>query len=135
MHKRSRSHELLEFEIAFYERLVEEHPNFVDALVALGDAYTRYGRHEEGLRVDLKLAELKHNDPAVWYNLACSYALLKRSDESFEALRQAVALGYDDFEYLMKDPDLATLRSSPQLRQLLEQHLASKSRERRPVGP
>jgi len=53
----------------------------------------------------------------------------------FEALRQAVALGYDDFEYLMKDPDLATLRSSPQLRQLLEQHLASKSRERRPVGP
>ena len=88
---------------------------------ALGEAYTRRGWHEKGLEVDLKLARLKDHDPVVWYNLACSYSLLNRPEESFSALSHAITLGYDDFEYLLKDPDLATLRQSPKLRQLLGQ--------------
>ena len=126
MQKRSRSQELLDFEIAFYERLVEAHPDFVEVLMVLGEAYTRRGWYEQGLAIDLKLTHLNALDPMVWYNLACSYSLLKRPDESFDALRRAVALGYDDFEYLLKDPDLATLRQSPKLRQFLEQRTAPK---------
>ena len=52
--------------------------------------------------------------------LACSLARLKRHDESLEAIRQAIALGYDDFEYLLKDPDLSSLRPLPKFRRLLE---------------
>ncbi len=126
MQKRTKVKERLEFEAAFYERLLADHPDFTDALMALGEAYTRLGWHEKGLGVDLKLTQLKGHDPVVWYNLACSYALLKRSDESLEALRRALALGYDDFEHLLKDPDLAAIRQSPKLRQLLQQRIASK---------
>lgn len=126
MHKRSRSQDLLDFEIAFYERLLEAHPDFSEALVALGEAYTRRGWYERGLAIDLKLTQLNALDPMVWYNLACSYSLLKRPDESFDALRRAVALGYDDFAYLLQDPDLATLRQSPKLRHFLEQRTVSK---------
>ena len=120
MPKPSRSRDLLEFEISFYERLLKQHPAFVDALVALGESYTRRGWYEKGLQVDQQLTQLRPNQPVVWYNYACSLSLLKRSDESIDALRQAIVLGYDDFDYLSRDPDLAPLRQMPKFRRMLE---------------
>ena len=126
MAKRSASQELLEFEIRFYERLLNEHPNFPEALAALGNSYTRSGLYDKGLALDLQLIRLRPRDPFAWYNLACSYALTKRSDEALKTLNRAVELGYDDFSYLMKDPDLASVRHSPALKQLLKAHLSQK---------
>jgi tetratricopeptide (TPR) repeat protein len=122
MAKRSASQELLEFEINFYQRLLDAHPDFPDALAALGNAYTRSGRHDQGLATDLKLTQLRPSDPIAWYNLACSYALTKRTDEALQMLRRAVELGYDDFSYLLRDPDFAAVRQSPALKQLLKAH-------------
>ena len=124
MAKRSASQDLLEFEIRFYERLLEEHPDFPEALAALGNAYTHSGSYQKGLAVDLKLTQLRPGDPIAWYNLACSYALTKQSDEALKMLSRAVELGYDDFSYLMKDPDLASVRRSPALKQLLKERLS-----------
>ena len=42
----------LDFEISFYEKLLRKNPDFTNALVALGDAYTRRGRYSEGLAID-----------------------------------------------------------------------------------
>jgi tetratricopeptide (TPR) repeat protein len=120
MAKPSRSKELLEFEINFYERLLKDAPNFVDALMALGETYTRRGWYEKGLEVDRRLSQLRPHEPVIWYNLACSMSLLKRYDESLDTLRQAIALGYDDFEYMLKDSDLASLRQLPKFRRLIE---------------
>lgn len=125
MAKSSRTKELLEFEVAFYERLLQEKPDFVEALMALGEAYTRRGWYEKGLAVDRRLARLKSDDPVVWYNLACSLSLLNRLDESLEALQRAMALGYDDFPFLAKDPDLDALRRSPQFRRFVETRSSS----------
>ena len=125
MPRRAKSDELLDFEIEFYEKLVSAYPNFIDALIPLGNAYTRRGLHDKGLQVDLRLTQLRGDDPLTWYNLACSHALLKQLDESLSALRRAVELGYHDFTYLQQDPDLASLRQSPQYRQLLESLMAS----------
>lgn len=125
MPKRSRAKERLEFEIAFYEQLLRAHPDFPDALMALGEAYTRQGWFEKGLAVDQKLTQLRSHDPVVWYNLACSLSLLNRLDEAMDALRQALALGYDDFDFLSRDPDLAILRRSPQFRRFLDTRSSS----------
>ena len=126
MQKRSRSKEQLDFEIVFYERLLAETPGFIDAMRALGEAYSRRGWYEKGLRMDEQLTRLRMEDPVVWYNLACSYSLLNRPDEAIDALRKAIGLGYDDFAYLLKDPDLSTAHRSPKLRQLLAERLAHK---------
>ena len=120
MPRRSRAQELLDFEIQFYEKLLSAYPDFLDALIPLAEAYTRRGLHEQGLRVDLRLTQLRADDPTAWYNLACSYSLLKRVEESFGALRRAVELGYRDLNALQKDPDLINIRQSPKYRQWLE---------------
>jgi tetratricopeptide (TPR) repeat protein len=120
MAKRSKSQELLDFEIGFYEKLVTAYPDFLDALVPLGDAYTRRGHVEKGLDVDLRLVKLRQQDPCSWYNLACSYSLLNRIDESLKALEQAFGLGYRDLSHIRSDPDLLNLRRSPQYLRFVE---------------
>ena len=120
MARRSKSQELLQFEIRFYEKLLSAYPDFVDALIPLGNAYTRCGLFDRGLQVDLRLVQLRGADPLCWYNLACSYALLRRADEAVEALQRAVELGYSDVAHLQHDPDLLNVRHAPKYRQLLE---------------
>ena len=120
MAKRSKSQELLDFEISFYEKLVLAHPDFLDALVPLGDAYTRRGLYEKGLNIDLTLVKLRREDPGAWYNLACSYSLLKRIDDSVNALGRAFELGYRDLSFVRSDPDLLNLRQSPQYLRFVE---------------
>ncbi len=109
----------LDFEISFFERLVEEAPNFVDALIPLAEAYTRKGLYAKGLHIDKRLSKLCPKDSTVHYNLACSYALLGRKKDSLLALFRAIKLGYCDFEHLKNDSDLKNLHNEPQFRQLI----------------
>ncbi|HVM60058.1 MAG TPA: hypothetical protein VMV72_04260 [Verrucomicrobiae bacterium] len=107
---KSAGNEDLKFEIQFFEGIASRDPDFVEALQILGDAYTRTGQWEKGLEIDQRLARLCADNALVFYNLACSYSLLKRVDEAFAALDQAVKLGYNDARWLVKDPDLDNLR-------------------------
>ncbi len=112
----------LDFQIAFYEGIVREAPDLVDALIPLGDAYTRRGFYEKGLEIDLRLSRLRPGDPVVFYNLACSYSLLGQADPAVESMEKALNLGYNDLDFLMSDPDLKNLRRDARLRQLLREH-------------
>jgi tetratricopeptide (TPR) repeat protein len=105
-----------DFEIAFYEGVLEKSRDFEQALMALGDLYTKKGHYQKGLDIDQRLAELRPRDPLVLYNLACSYALLERVDEAFHAMKRAVACGYNDFEYMLNDQDLARLWADERFR-------------------
>lgn len=114
-----RKSDTLDFEIAFYERLVKEKKDFVDALIPLAHAYTEKGEYEKGLAIDRRLVKLLKDDGVAHYNLACSLALLGRSDEALQSLRRAIRHGYDDFEHLRRDPDLKSLHKHPGFRKLL----------------
>jgi tetratricopeptide (TPR) repeat protein len=100
----------LDFEIKFFEGIANHDPDFIEALQILGDAYTKTGQWEKGLKIDERLARLCPDNSLVFYNLACSYSLLKQVEEALGALRQAVKLGYSDARWLTKDPDLDNLR-------------------------
>lgn len=100
----------LEFQMVFFAGVLRKRPNFVDALMALGEIYTKKGFYRKGLRIDRKLAKLAPHNPIVHYNLACSFSLIGDIMSSFEAIKRAVDLGYDDFIHMDRDPDLSNLR-------------------------
>ena len=110
----------LDTKIQFVEGLVRRDPDYVDALQLLGDHYTQRGRFTEGLHVDERLAQLEPANPLVFYNLACSYSLTDEFDRAMLALHQAIALGYRDFKWLTKDPDMKKLRAQPVFQELKE---------------
>jgi tetratricopeptide (TPR) repeat protein len=85
----------------------------VDAWKILGDDYTRRGRFAEGLKVDERLSRLRPDDALVQYNLACSYSLTEQYDQAAAALERALDLGYCNFKWLARDPDLHNLRKHP----------------------
>lgn len=97
----------------------ERHHN-VPALFELGAVLTRLGRYEEGLAVDHRLVKLEPDQPVLHYNLACSLALLQKSDEAFAALERAIELGYDDLEHLKRDRDLQHLREDARFQQMIQ---------------
>ena len=107
-------------ELEFLEHVAQRLPEDTDVLRALGDLYTRTGDYAEGLRIDKQLSHLCSEDPLVWYNLGCSLALSDRKEDALEALSSALELGYDDYEWMKKDPDLASLRGEPRFESILE---------------
>jgi tetratricopeptide (TPR) repeat protein len=108
----------LDTRIEFMEGLVRRDPDYVDALQLLGDHYTQRGRYVEGLKVDERLARLEPRNAVVFYNLACSYSLTDQFDRAALALEHALNLGYSDFAWLAKDPDLKKFRAQPQYREI-----------------
>ena len=112
----------LDFEIDFFGGILERLPHYVDVLRVMGNNLTLKGRYAQGLQIDKRLIALRPTDPLAHYNLACSYALLKRPDHAIKALRRAVELGYRDFRYMREDRDLDSIRHDPRFRQLLREY-------------
>jgi tetratricopeptide (TPR) repeat protein len=110
----------LDTKIQFIEGVVRRDPDYVDALQLLGDHYTQRGRFNEGLKVDERLARLEPESPLVFYNLACSYSLTDQFDRAAFALEKALSLGYRDFTWLARDPDLKKFRQQPAYREIQE---------------
>jgi tetratricopeptide (TPR) repeat protein len=115
-----------DFEMKFYEGLLQKKPDFVEALVELGELYTKKGMYEEGLAVDERLAKLKPADPIVFYNLACSYSLVKNTEEALKTIKRAIDCGYNDFSFLSKDDDLTNLRSDEKFKKYFSKLLNKK---------
>lgn len=111
----------LDIKIDFIEGIVRRDPNYIEALQLLGDHYTQRGNYEEGLRIDESLSRLEPANPLVFYNLACSYSLTGEVEMAAVSLQKAILLGYRDFGWLAKDPDLRILRKHPVYRNIRDQ--------------
>jgi tetratricopeptide (TPR) repeat protein len=120
----------LDTTIEFLAGIVRRDPNYVDALQLLGDHYTQRGLFQEGLKVDERLAQLEPESSLVFYNLACSYSLTDQFDRAVAALDRALELGYRDFAWLARDPDLKKLRKQPVYEDIRAKILALKVKAR-----
>jgi tetratricopeptide (TPR) repeat protein len=124
----------IDFEIELYEKTLKESPDFVEAMMALADLYTKKGLYREGLHLDERLSRLRPDDPMIFYNLACSYALLNNQYAALNAIKKAIELGYDDFDYLYNDHDLSSLLADKDFLEYLKD-VQKKKRKRSPKTP
>lgn len=107
-------------ELHFLQSVARRLPEDTEILRALADLHTRTGDHLGGLRIDERLSQLCAEDPLVWYNLGCSFSLIGKKEKSLEALSRSLELGYDDYEWMKKDSDLAALHGDPRFESMLE---------------
>jgi tetratricopeptide (TPR) repeat protein len=103
----------LDIEIGFMEGVSQRDPKSCEAWRVLSEDYARRGNLEARLKADEQLARLEPNDPSVLYNLACSYSLKKQAERAVNALSRAVAKGFREFKWLLKDPELGHVRKNP----------------------
>ena len=107
----------LDFQISFYEGILAKSPEFVEALMVLGDLYAQRQWYDKSLKVDKRLNRIRPMDPIVLYNLACSYSLSRDLDLSLESIKEAIKYGYSDLEFLEHDRDLENLRNDSRFKQ------------------
>jgi len=107
------------FEVEMAQAGVRARPGDVEALHWLACVYAQVGRYDDSLATDLEVVERCPDRADFRYDLACSYALLRRNDDAFTELERAVSLGFDDAEHLREDPDLEGLRLDPRFAELL----------------
>lgn len=113
-------------EVEFLEGVrtrLPEHPAVVETL---GCLYTEMGRYQDGLAADRDMVRMQPQSPIAWYNLACSLSLTGQPDAAFAALEKAIALGYDDAEWMQDDDDFEPIKNDPRFERLLAQLLARK---------
>lgn len=125
MVKEKQDTETLDFEIEFYEKLLKKQPAEISVLIPLGDVYTKRGLYEKGLLIDQKLVTLKPEEPIFYYNLACSFSLVKKKREALKNLKKAFELGYQDFEFIKQDKDLDNIRFDSQFNHLIKKYKKS----------
>ncbi|HEX3001445.1 MAG TPA: hypothetical protein VHN82_03610, partial [Methanoregula sp.] len=58
-------------------------------------------------------------NPETYYHMACMYARWSNPDEAVTSLKLAVEKGFHDFDLIGRDPDLAGIRSTPFVRNLI----------------
>jgi hypothetical protein len=108
-----------EFDMRFYEAVLRRSPDYTEVVELLGGLYTKHGRIADGLRMDRKLVRLLPGNATAHYNLACSLALSNRSTDALRSLQRAVALGYEDVDWMLQDPDLDEIKRHPAFATLL----------------
>ena len=114
-------------EVEFLEGVRARLPAHPAVVESLGCLYTEMGRYQDGLRADRDMVRMEPDSPNAWYNLACSLALTGQPDDAFAALEKAIALGYDDAEWMQDDDDFEPLKKDPRFARLLAQLLARKA--------
>lgn len=72
----------------------------------------------EGAIQDFKKAlDERYDDPAIHFNLACSYSIMEETDNAFFHLDKAVEFGFDDFDKIQNHDALAYLRTTDEFDQ------------------
>lgn len=61
-----------------------------------------------------KVLEIKAEDPATHFNLACCYSVLENKDAAFYHLDQAVKAGFTNYDKIKNHDSLAYLRTQPE---------------------
>jgi len=111
-------------EVEFLEGVRARLPAHPAVVESLGCLYTEMGRYQDGLRADREMVQMEPDSPTAWYNLACSLSLTGQPDDAFAALEKAIALGYDDAEWMQDDDDFEPIKKDPRFARLLAQLLA-----------
>ena len=95
---------------------------FAPAYILLGSILKRPGSLEESVLACKKALLVDPDCLAAYYDLACYYSLLGKGDQSLAAMEMALCKGFTDFDWLLKDPDLESLRLTPEFQLLLRSY-------------
>ena len=102
------------------ERHLEFHPDDARALYLGSSGLIETGQRDRGLEWTRRAQSVDPDDPAVLYNVACSYALLNMSEDAINCLEKAFEQGEWYKAWAEHDSDLDHLRNIPRFQALLK---------------
>jgi hypothetical protein len=104
--------------VAVFEDAVALSPNHLPAVLGLARSRRRLDGPRPSAAVLAAVRGPSAGDPEMLFEMACCHALLGERDAAFRALRTSVIQGLESPGRLLREPDLASLRTDPQFKAL-----------------
>jgi serine/threonine protein kinase/tetratricopeptide (TPR) repeat protein len=105
--------------LEIYPRYLSQHPDDAYRRMAFAVALALAGRVEEAKQEGIQALELSAGDPVMMYYGACLYARLQEKQLAVEWLRNTIAAGYENYEWIKRDPDFDNIRNEPDYIELM----------------
>jgi TolB-like protein/Flp pilus assembly protein TadD len=121
LHKTEERNRICEKALPLFERYVARNPDDQNKRQRYASTLYYLGRKEECFREIEALLALPALDPKIYYNTACRYAFEGNKTRALELLAKAVDGGYHDIHQIMRDPDLESLRGTPEFDAIIAQ--------------
>ena len=120
LHDKKGLQEIIERAVLFYPNYLLHHPDDSRARQFYAFTLKRLGRIDEAKKEMQKGTEQNPDDPIIVYNAACFYSLLDDKKAAVENLKKAIEIGFENYNYVKHDPDLACLQNEPDFIELMK---------------
>jgi hypothetical protein len=97
-------------------------PENLELYYKLVSIYSDIQDYPDALSMLQKMRLLQPGNPEIYYNIACIYAKQNKVDESISWLKQAIEKGFNNWNLFKKDPDLASIRNTTFINDLIKFH-------------
>jgi serine/threonine protein kinase/Flp pilus assembly protein TadD len=95
-------------------------PEDVRARILLSNTHASLGNEDDAIRHLRTAIALRPNDSNVIYNAACTYGIFGRKAEALEMVKKAKEVGYGNWGWAVRDPDLACLHDDPEFQRICQ---------------
>jgi adenylate cyclase len=106
--------------IAVIEKHLALHPDSARALYLGAIVWMQLNEPARATAWAERALAMDPDEPLTLYNVACFYALQKRTDQSLDVLERAVQHGFADQETMVHDADFDSLRGHPRFQALVD---------------
>ncbi len=117
LQKRDLTRAIIEF-----EKSLSLKPDYLEAQNNLAMAYAADHQYDRAIVAFKRLIELDPGNADHYYNIAVLFALQNNVPDSITWLKKAVDQGYQNWELIKSDKDLASIRNTEEYRQLIKGH-------------
>jgi len=106
--------------LEIYPKHLLKHPEDAYRHMAYAISLAIAGRIEEAKTEGEKALDLSPDDPIMMYYGACLYTRFKENEYAIELLEKAIKNGYQNYEWIKRDPDFDAIRNEPSYIQLMK---------------
>ena len=106
--------------LEIYPQLLIKHPEDAYRHMAYAVTLAVAKRSEEAKIEGNKALELTSDDPIMMYYGACLYARLGEKKEAIRLISGSIKNGYENFEWIKRDPDFENIRNEPEFIELIK---------------
>ncbi|MCB9058614.1 MAG: protein kinase [Calditrichae bacterium] len=119
LNEKEKHDDILQKLLDVYPKYLAQHPEDARSHIYYAIDLATVGRNEEAKNEAEKALQLSPDDPLMYYNAACSYARMNETKLAINALKNSVAKGLEDYEWIKRDTDLENIRKEPEYLELM----------------
>ncbi len=108
--------------INHYQKAISIEPGGIHAMFRLALVHSVRNEPDKALAVLQDMRRIEPDNPEIYYNIACIYAKKNEVETSVAWLKQAIEKGFSNYDLIRKDPDLANIRNTPFIKDLMMEH-------------